>query len=266
MILVSGMGLAGACLHPDTASAQQSEFKLLPAKSPLSQPLLSPVPEGASWQVTISAPRRATQAAPTAAEKASHTLYAYASGIRRMTSEYEGKTQSPIYFTKSALLYVDVRTGKVQVQAAEEGGGIPVRPGSFDEFAWISFDNYLGDTLFEGRTCHVFQEYFPLPSPPSAVTETSRETMPPDLESEIPEQSGVPYAKVAGHPHARIMRTALVDKATNLPTALEENGMRQRYVFSPEKTPLILPPEFAAALAAFEKQKINLSQKYRIGQ
>ena len=242
------LGVFSGLANPRVAIGQDATFKITALKSIPAPPFVTSIPDGTSWTVTIERPAKTNPSETPDPSKVSVTSHALSGGVRRTISGYGGKTQPPIYLTKSALLYVDPQSGKPQAQSSlDPSGGPAPRPEHFEELNWISADTYLGEATFRGHACDVFRKYFGEPSLRNSGPNQ------PGVDVEIPTISGVPYAQVAGNPNAKVMETALIDRKTKLPVAREESGMLSIYEFSTDKSSFRLPPEFSAALAAFEK-------------
>lgn len=232
--------------------AQQLNVEWQPPTDQPKPPLISKVPENAVWTVVPLSSRRDS---PEATPPAGGVRFAYSTGIQRSVAEFNSRSQSPVYLTEDAIISWNPRTKKPRAQSSEDPGSgrRGPRPDHFDDFRWVSAVDYLGDTVFRGVPCRVYREYR---RPRSASTAI------PDLEEEV---VGIPHSEVKEKTKIPL-RTALINRETKLPVAIEDSKGARMYLFEKTGEPFSLPPEYAAALAAYRKTGVNIEKKYHVPQ
>lgn len=233
--------------------AQQLNVEWKPPTDQPKPPLISKVPENSAWTVV---PLSSQLDSPEATPPPNLVRFAYSSGIQRSIVEFNSRSQHPVFLTEDAIVSWNPRTKKPRAQSSEEPdfGRAGPRPDHFDEFLWVSAADYLGDTDFRGVACRVYREY-----------RTQRDAAVPrnlDFEEEV---VGIPLAEVKEKIKVPL-RTALINRETNLPVAIEDSQGARMYVFEKNGEPFSLPPEYAAALAAHRKTVVNIEKKYRVPQ
>jgi len=162
------------------------------------------------------------------------------------------------------LLYENPFRDQVIVISPERAAaeGESYQAGRLEGFGWISRQNYKGVTIFEGRECDVFQLTAANPEPRQADPIRALDAS-FGLETAEVAASSPPSSPPAS---ARVLQTALIDRASRLPVLLEDVHSIQIYEFLPTPPPLELPQRYRDALTKHYEQSKSRERRYKVPQ
>ena len=219
--------------------------------------LVASAPENMSWSVIAAPPGTEDKTNP---DREVRVEGAQAKGLR-MFSRRDAKGGERTYFLVRDFLLGPDADGRIVVAASADQSAaaasplsLPTQPGGFAEFGWVRADQYRGIADFAGHRCAKYEEL---------KTETGGD----GLDSGMTNASSPPTNHEAS-PSQRptVLRTAYVDIATRLPVALIDQSGSYEYRFAPLTKPLVLPPDYAAALRETEQRLEKARNRYRIPQ
>jgi len=178
---------------------------------------------------------------------------AFAGGVREEVIINRSGKKYVNYISGNRVLYEDEQTGEpvipfIDTEDTEERedssslgrfgefmAGFSSVANRFGEFSWINAKNFVGTTVYNGKSCNVYRFY--------AKTGTD------DRVIEVSESGGE---------QKKLLRTALIDAQTKLPVKLENHSVVRDYKFLKLDHPVVLPQK----LADYAKKKAEEVTQY----